>query len=374
MSQLCGAQAPGVAELGLGTGDGSCPALVYSGMRLMGRCAGLARRAAGWTARGFIVSCRKTIRVLDLASKIRPRAGGREVTGQKKGQEQLRPQREELARIDKMVTLGRLVSSVAHEISNPSAVLMEAGTLLSQAWEDVLLILEEHYRQNGDFRIGRMTYSEMRPQMPLLLRDVRESVERISRIVSDLKHFSREAQRNLLRNADLNRIVKTACRLTSKHISRATRRFTIDCASDLPALRADPLRLEQVMVNLLLNASQALPDPDRGIHVSTSFDEPGGRLVVRIRDEGLGIAPENLRRIREPFFTTKCENGGLGLGLYVSSTIVAEHGGTMEFESASGEGTTVTVAFPAVVDAVAVATGVRQPVQSFPCGSPGIRQ
>jgi polar amino acid transport system substrate-binding protein len=113
-------------------------------------------------------------------------------------------------------------------------------------------------------------------------------------------------------------------------------------------VRGDAQRLEQVIVNLLLNACQALPDPERAVVLATRLDGAGERVVVEVRDEGVGIAPEHLPRLTEPFFTTRREAGGTGLGLSISAGIVKEHGGTLDFAAAPGGGTVVTLSLPAL--------------------------
>jgi len=111
-------------------------------------------------------------------------------------------------------------------------------------------------------------------------------------------------------------------------------------------VRAHPQRIEQVVVNLLLNACEALPDASRGVRLVTRCDGAPGWITLEVSDEGVGIAPEHLARVTEPFFTTKRETGGTGLGLSVSSGIVKEHGGTLALSSTPGSGTTATLMLP----------------------------
>ena len=101
------------------------------------------------------------------------------------------------------------------------------------------------------------------------------------------------------------------------------------------------------MVNLIQNACQALPDPHKGVFVSCAYEPEKSRIVIVVRDEGSGISPENLPHITDPLFTTRQNSGGVGLGLSISSRIVAEHNGTLFFASQLGTGTTATISLPA---------------------------
>jgi polar amino acid transport system substrate-binding protein len=105
-------------------------------------------------------------------------------------------------------------------------------------------------------------------------------------------------------------------------------------------------RLEQVFINLIQNACQALPDSEKGIFVSTYWDEANNDIRIKIQDQGVGISPENLPQITDPFFSTKHDSGGVGLGLSISSRIVEAHDGRLTFISEVGEGTTAEVFLP----------------------------
>jgi signal transduction histidine kinase len=105
-------------------------------------------------------------------------------------------------------------------------------------------------------------------------------------------------------------------------------------------------RIEQVIINLLLNALQSLPDRKSGVKLTTFHDANSGTVNIKVRDEGAGMSKEVLERITEPFFTTKLTSGGTGLGLSISYSIVREHGGTLEFSSEPGHGTSAEIKLP----------------------------
>jgi polar amino acid transport system substrate-binding protein len=129
-------------------------------------------------------------------------------------------------------------------------------------------------------------------------------------------------------------------------LKKATDRLTLELSPRIPAIHGNAQRLEQIVVNLVQNACQALTERSQEISISTDYDEERQRVVLEVRDQGEGILPENLAKICDPFFTTKREEGGTGLGLSVTSTIIKDHHGELEFHSDRGSGTTVRVFFP----------------------------
>jgi polar amino acid transport system substrate-binding protein len=141
-------------------------------------------------------------------------------------------------------------------------------------------------------------------------------------------------------------MIKSAVALLSNMIKKSTNRFSIKYGKNIPSLKGNFQRLEQIMINLIQNACQALPDTQKGIFISVQFIKEKSTVVIKVRDEGTGIPPETLLHIRDPFFTTKHDSGGVGLGLSISSKIVEEHGGTIHFESQVGAGTIATITLP----------------------------
>jgi signal transduction histidine kinase len=279
----------------------------------------------------------------------------REVAERKHAEEELLLNQQQLVQADKMAALGILVSGVAHEINNPTGLILLDVPVLKRAHQDAAPILEQYFQENGDFSLGGVPYSEMREEIPRLLDGMQEGAQRIKRIVHDLKDFARRDDAGDRAPSDLNQVVQTALRLVDPTIRKATARFEADFQPGLPLFLGNSQRIEQVVVNLVLNACQALKDREKGISVLTRLAPGGTRIELMVQDQGEGIAPEHLARLTDPFFTTKRESGGTGLGLSVSAGIVKEHGGTLSFDSAPGRGTTVTLSLPAVPEVAAPA-------------------
>ncbi|MFD2315514.1 transporter substrate-binding domain-containing protein [Halomonas organivorans] len=259
---------------------------------------------------------------------------------------ELHRQQQQLIQADKMSSLGVLVSGVAHEINNPSGLLLLNLPVLRDAHDDARPILEAHYREHGDFPFGGLPYSRMRDEVPSMLDEMLEGTQRIKRIVGDLKDFARQGSHDLGERLDLDEVTRTAVRLVDNSIRQATDRFEAHYAGDLPAVWGNAQRIEQVVINLVLNACQALEDRDRGIRLTTRFLPGDGTVTLEVHDEGRGIDPAALSRLTDPFFTTRRESGGTGLGLSVSAGIVREHDGDLAFASRPGEGTNVTLTLP----------------------------
>ena len=218
--------------------------------------------------------------------------------------------------------------------------------VLGEVYQDAEEVLEARYHDQGDFTLGGLPYSRMRKEVPCLLEEMQEGANRIKRIVEELKDFARREDAPRHEPLDLDAVVRAAIRLVDPSIQKATRRFELSLAEDLPRVRGNAQRIEQVVVNLILNACQALPDPSRAIRVATRHEPQRRAVVLEVQDDGVGIRPEDLSRLTDPFFTTKRDRGGTGLGLAVSAGIVKEHGGTLTFESTPGRGTAARLSLP----------------------------
>lgn len=258
---------------------------------------------------------------------------------------------EESHRNGRLASLGELAAGVAHEINNPNALIMLNAELLRKACHDAAPILQHHYEKHGEFSLTGFPYQEIREELPFLFTEMFESACRIKRIVNDLKDFSRQDVPTVLEPVDLNKAVRASIRLANNTIKSSTNKFSVSYAQQLPTFQGNLHRIEQVIVNLLLNACQSLPDKNSGVEISTTYDSDRQSCVIRVKDEGCGISEENLSHITDPFFTTKRESNGTGLGLSLSHRIIKDYSGTLEFSSEVNKGTTISVYLPVNVEA-----------------------
>ncbi|WP_300671406.1 transporter substrate-binding domain-containing protein [Desulfoluna sp.] len=261
--------------------------------------------------------------------------------------QQLETRQKQLLQADKMASLGFLVSGIAHELNNPNGLLLLNIPLLTAAFKEIHPVLEHHFKEHGNFKVAGLPYDRMRKELPLVLEESQDAALRIKAIVEDLRDFSRQSD-DEREEADINVIATNALRLVRTAVEKASRNVHVELEEALPPLRANPQRIEQVVINLLLNACQALENPNAAIRLQTGTDPLHRVVFLKVIDEGIGIDQEHLPHLTDPFFTTKRAMGGTGLGLSVSAGIVRNHEGSLTFESQPGLGTTATLRLPAL--------------------------
>jgi len=187
---------------------------------------------------------------------------------------------------------------------------------------------------------------ERLPDFRKYLTQVTNETARVGRIVSDLLAFSRRSKPQRT-PADLNKTVRLAISLIHHKLKLGNITVVESLAANLPLVGCDPGQMQQVTLNLLLNAAEATQVHGGGtVSVSTAVNEGGTAVILSVSDDGEGIPKENMARIFDPFFTTKSEGKGVGLGLAVSYGIVQEHGGEIEVRSSPGAGTSFVVSLP----------------------------
>ncbi|QQS55473.1 MAG: two-component sensor histidine kinase [Candidatus Competibacteraceae bacterium] len=265
--------------------------------------------------------------------------------------EQLRETQAMLVQAEKMSALGQLVAGVAHEINNPMAFI--AGNLSSL--REGVESLSAAYQQLETLALDMAAPAEpvrairARHDLDFILDDFSEllvatedGVGRVRRIVADLQTFSRlhEAER---KTVDLAENLRSTLALAKSELTARRIETVLECV-DLPPVECYPAELNQVFMNLIVNAIQAMPQG--GALSIRGARRADGWIALRFQDTGTGIAPEIVDKIFNPFFTTKPVGSGTGLGLSVSYNIIKRHGGRIEVESTIGQGTAFTVLLP----------------------------
>jgi C4-dicarboxylate-specific signal transduction histidine kinase len=164
--------------------------------------------------------------------------------------------------------------------------------------------------------------------------------------VETLKEFSRPEMRDRDGEVNVRQIIRSAVGILNHEIMKRCNDFRVNNPPDSLVVTGCRMELEQVLVNLIHNSLQALPDRDRSVRVSASMNDSAGSVEIVVRDEGAGMPPDVLENISRPFFTTKQDSGGLGLGLSISCSIIERHKGTLLFDSEVGKGTTARIILP----------------------------
>jgi signal transduction histidine kinase len=270
-----------------------------------------------------------------------------DVTDRFLAEERERIQRRKLIQAEKLASLGELVAGVAHEINNPNNTISLNASLLLELSESMAPLMAGAIRVKEGDLIAGMEWPEAGEEARRLLTDIAAASRDIDAIVRGLKDYARSEARPETEDVSLNLVVKATLTLFSNLIKKSTNRLVTELSDDLPPVRAHFQRLEQVTVNLLQNACQALTDPDQAIKVSTSYDEATRTVRLAVVDEGRGMTEEQMERIKDPFYTTKHDQGGVGLGVSISDSIVSEYGGSLDYASTPGGGTIATVTLPA---------------------------
>lgn len=236
---------------------------------------------------------------------------------------ELRQAHQSMLHVEKMATIGKMAAVVAHEINNPLAGILTYSKLVRR-WID-----------KSASEVPRS--AEMSGSLDMIASESK----RCGELVKNLLSFSRVSPMNLAW-CDLNQVIERCVRLVQHKMDMANIQLNLGLAGDLPPVHCDPAQIEQVVLAMVINAIDAMPQGGN-LWISTQNDETALQLTVR--DDGCGISAEHLPHIFEPFYTTK-EAGGSGLGLAISQNIIERHGGHIEVSSTAGQGTTFRIILP----------------------------
>jgi signal transduction histidine kinase len=230
----------------------------------------------------------------------------------------------QLVHSEKLASLGVLAGGVAHEINNPLMVILGRTELM---------LMDEHIDHNIKENLDT----------------IHTETERIASIVHGLLTFSRKSRQEKIETIELNEVLARTLMLSEHQLTVGNVRIKRELHPNLPTIQANPGQLQQVFMNLIINAHHAMPDG--GDLIVRSGTVPDGRVFVEVEDTGCGIPPDDIGRIFDPFFTTKDEGKGTGLGLAVSRNIIESHGGEIGLQSTLDEGTIFRVVLPLVASA-----------------------
>ncbi|MCP3965525.1 MAG: PAS domain S-box protein [Lentisphaerae bacterium] len=269
-----------------------------------------------------------------------------DITEHARAEERAQIHHEQLIRADKMKSLGILVAGVAHEINNPNNFIGINISIIDKIWKDVLPVIESYAVENESFFPGNFPVERLKGTFQDLVNGIREGADRIRMIVDSLKGYVREVPAEERNAFDVNKAIDNSIFLLHNQLHKSTFDFRV-LKSDKPLfVKGIQQRIEQVIINTLQNACQALTDKHQMISIKAYLVEKNNEVVIEIKDKGCGIDSASLKHITDPFFTTKRDVGGTGLGLSISASILDEHKGRFEMTSTQSRGSVAKIILP----------------------------
>ncbi len=252
----------------------------------------------------------------------------------------------QLFQSQKMEALGTLVAGVAHEINNPINLILFNLPLLEKMWQDLLPVLDAHAEASPDKKIGGLPPAFVKQNLPRLISDMEMAANRVARIVSGLKGFSRKSNPAEKSDVQVNVAVQNASRLADATLKKSKTVLELNLEPDLPVLSANLQNLEQVVLNLIINALESIGHDHGRVCITTGARPQDQSIFISVSDNGRGINPTVAENIFDPFVTDRQAAGGTGLGLSVTYNLVKTHKGEIFFQTQSSQGTTFTVVLP----------------------------
>ncbi len=290
-----------------------------------------------------------------------------DISERKRVEEEKKTLQIQILQSEKMASIGQLAAGVAHEINNPTGFVSSNLKTLSDYQNDIFNLIKEYSKLIADLK-GAMATAEypgsipeqmerivtleskvdinyILDDIPNLIKECQEGTERIKNIVIDLKDFAHPSE-GKLQTTDINKGIESTLNIVWNELKyKAT--ITKDYG-ELPEVQCYPQELNQVFMNILVNAAQAI-EKEGEIRIATRAMD--GQVEIAISDTGSGIPKVNLSKIFDPFFTTREVGKGTGLGLNIAYSIIKRHKGTIEVESEVGKGTTFIIRIPVETDA-----------------------
>ena len=254
---------------------------------------------------------------------------------------------QQLIQSEKMASLGILVSSIGHEINNPNNFITFNIPILREYLEALTRISDQYADTQPDFELFHMSYDEFRRDIFKLVDNIEHGASRISNFVSNLREFSQGNGNREKVWLELPAVIDKVLSICRSQIKKRVRDFRVDIPDSQPRIYADEYSMEQVLLNLIVNAVQAADKADATVRVSASTGATWrDTTIITVSDNGCGIERKKLGKIFNPFYTTKSASEGTGLGLYVCHNLVQRLGGRIEVESRKGQGSTFTIFLP----------------------------
>jgi len=226
----------------------------------------------------------------------------------------------QLIHTDRLATIGILSSGIAHEINNPNSFISVNIQLLEDFWESIDETIKS--APESDVKTKAMNISE---EMPNILSDMKSGVKRIKTIVDSLKKYYKSDEKIKMELSDINEIINESIKLCHNKLKNNIS-LNISIAEDLPQIKVNKQEIEQVIINILLNAADAMKNQSEKI-ITINVSSDNNYQIISIKDTGKGISEKNFKNMFKQFFTTKGKSNGTGMGLSISQNIIENHNG-----------------------------------------------
>jgi len=253
----------------------------------------------------------------------------------------------QLIHSEKLASIGVLVSGIAHEINNPNNYISVNIPILRDYINTVIPIIDEYAKKHPDLEILHMPYPEFREDIFELLDNIQYGSRQIKTIVKDLKVFSKPDKDKAIEKIDLKPMFEKVVAFCRNKIGKTVKTFAVDIPENLPEMLIDRKPLEQILINLLINAANAFGktvDENSRVDLVVSMDDSKeNQLIIEVSDNGRGMDEKILEKIFDPFFTTNPSEEGTGLGMYIVHNLIEKIGGRIQVESKLGGGSKFTV-------------------------------
>jgi signal transduction histidine kinase/CheY-like chemotaxis protein len=310
----------------------------------------LAGKTVRWTFKAAETS--KSYNIIDTPLKnpdgtIAKLQISRDITEQKKLQQESVQYLQQIIQSDKLASLGEVVAGVAHEINNPNSFITYNIPLLEEIWQVLRPLIQDRRDSLQQTSLAGISISELCQDMSEILEAIKVGSNRINNVVNNLKDFARMDESAPTKSFQLNEIINKVYSIVGAQMRKTVRNIEFNLEKDLPLITGHFQKIEQVLANILTNASHAFQgQQNTKVSISTRFIDRLDAVIISIEDNGVGMAPETLARIFEPFFTTRRNSGGTGLGLSVSYGLIQEHRGCIGVLSRPQIGTRFSIFLP----------------------------
>jgi signal transduction histidine kinase len=264
---------------------------------------------------------------------------------------------------EKLAALGLLISGIVHDVNNPNNFISFNMPILREYLNEIIPIVDRHAEARGQYNLCGMSYAEFRTDLFKLLDNVEHGSRRIKTIVSDLREFVRRRDKGERRSVALKEVIENGVMICLGDLKRRVRSFHVDVPGDLPHIVTCPESLELILINLLVNAAEAVDKEDSWIRLRVVPGENkwADHMIIEVSDNGCGMDQSTREKLFDPFFTTKSPSAGTGLGLYICNTLLEGIDGHIEVESDMGERTVFRVILPGPVPETGATGSVSTP-------------